>query len=167
MNPARLPHNQNEKRPINGPRPAPLRVSKDSHAIQKTSNSRPHLPCPAVDARVEQRRHPVIIYAHSPKVIHAKPCEFMALVQKLTGLSPTGKEIEETKNQSQMNTKQAMDDPQKCPQTDMPLFTPNSANFFFSPPSLYKCADTISLSPILRNSASPSVLQVKKELPQY
>jgi hypothetical protein len=34
-----------------------------------------------------QQRHPVIIYTHSPKVIHTHPKDFMALVQKLTGLS--------------------------------------------------------------------------------
>uniref|UniRef100_A0A7N0TU49 VQ domain-containing protein n=1 Tax=Kalanchoe fedtschenkoi TaxID=63787 RepID=A0A7N0TU49_KALFE len=33
----------------------------------------------------QQHRHPVIIYTHSPKVIHTKPQDFMALVQKLTG----------------------------------------------------------------------------------
>nr|GMC69489.1 VQ motif-containing protein 20-like [Ipomoea batatas] len=34
-----------------------------------------------------QPRHPVIIYTHSPKVIHTQPKDFMALVQKLTGFS--------------------------------------------------------------------------------
>ncbi|OIW16015.1 hypothetical protein TanjilG_04550 [Lupinus angustifolius] len=33
------------------------------------------------------QRHRVIIYTHSPKVIHTHPRDFMALVQKLTGLS--------------------------------------------------------------------------------
>ncbi|KAJ1405714.1 hypothetical protein SESBI_25627 [Sesbania bispinosa] len=37
----------------------------------------------------QQHRHPVIIYTHSPKVIHTHPKDFMALVQKLTGLNHT------------------------------------------------------------------------------
>lgn len=48
------------------PRQEPLRVSRDSGTIQKP-------------------RPPVIIYTESPKVIHAKPEEFMSLVQRLTG----------------------------------------------------------------------------------
>ena len=36
-----------------------------------------------------QQRAPVIIYTHSPKTIHTNPKDFMALVQKLTGMSPT------------------------------------------------------------------------------
>ncbi|KAL8035177.1 hypothetical protein ABFX02_12G080000 [Erythranthe guttata] len=57
---------------INGSRPSPLRVNKDSHGIHKIPS---------------KRQQPVIIYTHSPKVIHAQARDFMALVQKLTGKS--------------------------------------------------------------------------------
>ncbi|GMI67607.1 MAP kinase substrate 1 [Hibiscus trionum] len=65
---------------IQGPRPTPLKVSKDSHKIRKP----PHPP-PA--AAADQHRQPVIIYAVSPKVIHAKESDFMSIVQRYTGLS--------------------------------------------------------------------------------
>ncbi|KAH0452546.1 hypothetical protein IEQ34_019845 [Dendrobium chrysotoxum] len=58
---------------LQGPRPSPLRVSKDSHKIMKPS------PLP------QQQREPVIIYTISPKVIHVEPANFMGLVQRLTG----------------------------------------------------------------------------------
>ncbi|EYU40762.1 hypothetical protein MIMGU_mgv1a020379mg, partial [Erythranthe guttata] len=57
---------------INGSRPSPLRINKDSHAIHKIPS---------------KRQQPVIIYTHSPKVIHAQARDFMAMVQKLTGKS--------------------------------------------------------------------------------
>lgn len=56
---------------INGPRPPPLKLNKDSHAIHKPT----------------QRNGPVIIYTHSPKIIHTQARDFMALVQRLTGNS--------------------------------------------------------------------------------
>uniref|UniRef100_A0A1D1Y2Z8 Protein MKS1 n=1 Tax=Anthurium amnicola TaxID=1678845 RepID=A0A1D1Y2Z8_9ARAE len=37
----------------------------------------------------QQPRAPVIIYTVSPKVIHTEPSNFMTLVQRLTGASPT------------------------------------------------------------------------------
>ncbi|KAL5231338.1 hypothetical protein ABZP36_030114 [Zizania latifolia] len=60
-------------RELQGPRPAPLKVRKDSHKIRKP-------PQP-----VQQLRQPLIIYTVSPKVIHANPAEFMSVVQHLTG----------------------------------------------------------------------------------
>ncbi|CAN6241806.1 unnamed protein product [Urochloa humidicola] len=86
------------RRQLQGPRPPRLNVRMESHAIRK-----PHHPsgsglaaaAPAAapaqgqPARREDQqqppRAPVIIYDASPKVIHAKPSEFMALVQSLTG----------------------------------------------------------------------------------
>ncbi|GLJ54245.1 hypothetical protein SUGI_1163470 [Cryptomeria japonica] len=52
---------------IKGSRPAPLKVSKDSHNCTKIK--------------------PVIIYLRSPEVIHTQPKDFKALVQRLTGRS--------------------------------------------------------------------------------
>ncbi|THU45947.1 hypothetical protein C4D60_Mb02t23330 [Musa balbisiana] len=68
-------------REINGPRSAPLKIHKDSHLIHKPPSS-----SAATGARC-QRNHPVVIYTHSPKVIHTRASDFMALVQKLTGRS--------------------------------------------------------------------------------
>ncbi|KAL8524482.1 hypothetical protein ACS0TY_014174 [Phlomoides rotata] len=70
---------------LQGPRPAPLRVRKDSHKIRKPpvvpqQGGHPH-PHPAH----APPRPPVIIYTVSPKIIHANPNEFMSLVQRLTG----------------------------------------------------------------------------------
>ncbi|XP_020570871.1 protein MKS1-like [Phalaenopsis equestris] len=68
---------------LQGPRPTPLKVNKDSHKLKKPSFPPPpptHLPA-------AQRRPPVIIYTVSPKIIHTKPSEFMSLVQRLTGCS--------------------------------------------------------------------------------
>jgi hypothetical protein len=67
---------------LQGPRPAPLRVNKDSHKIKKPPLAPPHPSQPPV-----QLRPPVIIYTVSPKIIHTKPSDFMTLVQRLTGLS--------------------------------------------------------------------------------
>ncbi|XP_011032353.1 PREDICTED: protein MKS1-like [Populus euphratica] len=58
---------------IQGPRPSALRLHQGSHKIKK-----PPLP---------PQRQPVIIYAVSPKIIHAEESNFMAVVQRLTGLS--------------------------------------------------------------------------------
>ncbi|KAL7171195.1 hypothetical protein ACSBR2_035940 [Camellia fascicularis] len=60
---------------INGSRPTPLRIiNKDSHVIHKQRN-----------------QQPIITYTKSPKIIHAKPRDFMALVQRLTGLSSSSR----------------------------------------------------------------------------
>ncbi|OAY36059.1 protein MKS1 [Manihot esculenta] len=58
---------------IQGPRPTALKVHQASHKIKK-----PPLP---------PQQQPVIIYAVSPKIIHTEVSDFMAVVQRLTGLS--------------------------------------------------------------------------------
>ncbi|KAI3914529.1 hypothetical protein MKW92_015562 [Papaver armeniacum] len=79
--------------------PLPLKINKESHQIHKSSSS--SLTSSATSSingvinmsssknhhQQQQQRHPVIIYTHSPKVIHTQARDFMALVQKLTGLS--------------------------------------------------------------------------------
>lgn len=80
--------------------PPPLKINKDSHFIRKSSSSNsssPSSPSSSTTSLVNgvaaagpakpPQRHPVIIYTHSPKVIHTHPRDFMALVQKLTGMS--------------------------------------------------------------------------------
>ncbi|CAN6228058.1 unnamed protein product [Urochloa humidicola] len=91
------------RRQLQGPRPPRLNVRMESHAIRKRQHhpsgsglaaaaAAPAAAQPAAAQRREQLEHhhqppraPVIIYDASPKVIHAKPSEFMALVQSLTG----------------------------------------------------------------------------------
>ncbi|KAK8928287.1 Protein MKS1 [Platanthera zijinensis] len=68
---------------LQGPRPSPLKVNKDSHKLKKPSFPPPAAAAPA--AATSHRRPPVIIYTVSPKIIHTKPSEFMSLVQRLTG----------------------------------------------------------------------------------
>ncbi|MBA0724749.1 hypothetical protein Golax_021411 [Gossypium laxum] len=69
---------------IQGPRPNPLRLSKDSHKVKKPPHPPPRA---AVPPAVQHRREPVVIYAVSPKVIHAEQSDFMSVVQRYTGLS--------------------------------------------------------------------------------
>ncbi|CAL5399663.1 unnamed protein product [Camellia sinensis] len=93
MSPSKFHGDDPSRREINGPRPSPLRINKDSHSIQKpssssyprTSDHQTHLH--QHQQQHQQQQNPVIIYAHSPRIIHTQPRDFMALVQKLTGLS--------------------------------------------------------------------------------
>ncbi|KAG8070936.1 hypothetical protein GUJ93_ZPchr0006g40776 [Zizania palustris] len=80
-------------RPLQGPRPPRLAVSKDSHKVRKPpvvphqrgAAGQARQPLPQQQQQQQQPRAPVIIYDASPKVIHTRPSEFMALVQRLTG----------------------------------------------------------------------------------
>jgi MAP kinase substrate 1 len=81
------------RRQLQGPRPPRLNVRMESHAIKKPAPTGPPPPAqtgPQGSRRDQQHpaRAPVIIYDASPKVIHAAPSEFMALVQRLTGAQP-------------------------------------------------------------------------------
>ncbi|XP_074272544.1 protein MKS1-like [Silene latifolia] len=73
-----------------GPRPAPLKVRKESVKIKKPPVAPPAgMPHQQNQPTQQQPRQPVIIYTVSPKVIHANPNEFMTLVQRLTGPDAT------------------------------------------------------------------------------
>lgn len=91
---------------VNGLLPPPLKINKDSHSIKKSSSSSSPPSSSSSSSSISSsslvssvmaqgvatsnkplQRHPVIIYTHSPKIIHTHPRDFMALVQKLTGLS--------------------------------------------------------------------------------
>lgn len=68
---------------LQGLRPPPLKICRESHKIRK-----PAPPVSAVPSMpIIKRSQPVIIYMHSPKVIHAEVQDFMTLVQRLTGSS--------------------------------------------------------------------------------
>ncbi|XP_062209045.1 VQ motif-containing protein 8, chloroplastic-like [Phragmites australis] len=65
------------KRGLRGPRPQPLKVSSSSRGSSPTS--RPN------NSKKAGAAAPVIVYEHTPKVVHARPQEFMTVVQRLTG----------------------------------------------------------------------------------
>lgn len=68
---------------LQGPRPPPLKICRESHKIRKAAP-----PVRSVPSNpIMNRSQPVIIYVHSPKVIHAEVQDFMSLVQRLTGRS--------------------------------------------------------------------------------
>ncbi|KAL9449626.1 hypothetical protein AB3S75_011533 [Citrus x aurantiifolia] len=92
-----FPVSKSPRRELQGPRPAPLKVRKDSYKIKK-----PPVAPPSQQQQQQQQQHhhhhhhqapappqrqPVIIYTVSPKVIHTNPNDFMTLVQRLTGSS--------------------------------------------------------------------------------
>uniref|UniRef100_A0ACD5WEE9 Uncharacterized protein n=1 Tax=Avena sativa TaxID=4498 RepID=A0ACD5WEE9_AVESA len=66
---------------LRGPRPQALKVSSSS---------------PPPSARPSTKKSnaagggaaPLIVYEHTPKVVHARPDEFMTVVQRLTGMRP-------------------------------------------------------------------------------
>lgn len=84
MDPSDFPVEKSPRRELQGPRPTPLKIRKDSYKIKKP----PVVPQPSqLPPPVAQPRPPVIIYAVSPKVIHTTASDFMTLVQRLTGSS--------------------------------------------------------------------------------
>ncbi|KZV54484.1 hypothetical protein F511_18969 [Dorcoceras hygrometricum] len=75
------------RKELQGPRPAILKVNKDSFKIRKPPVPPPahHQPPKDQSAPPAEARQPLIIYAVSPKVIHTTVGDFMDLVQRLTG----------------------------------------------------------------------------------
>ncbi|XP_022738942.1 VQ motif-containing protein 20 [Durio zibethinus] len=183
--------------------PPPLKVSKDSHLIKKSSSSSSSSSAASSlgvtgSAKPQQQRHPVIIYTHSPKVIHTHPKDFMALVQKLTGLSRNendhhnhhhaphqpktengtasteedSKRINNDDNESssvitdencegQVNScfVPPLFDPPPAPfLTNIPVFTPNSADFLCvnHHQPFYNYTDSLFFTPNMRSSISSS-----------
>ncbi|XP_022772355.1 nuclear speckle RNA-binding protein B-like [Durio zibethinus] len=80
MDSSYFPMSKSPRKELQGPRPAPLKLRKESYKIKK-----PPLAPQPVQQQPTQIRPPVIIYAVSPKVIHTNPSDFMNLVQRLTG----------------------------------------------------------------------------------
>lgn len=102
MSPAAFSNNHAKKETYGNMCPlSPLKINKDSHFIKKSpstlSTSSSTMANGAAATTKPQQRHPVIIYTHSPKVIHTHPRDFMALVQKLTGLSKSKEDQVSTK----------------------------------------------------------------------
>lgn len=186
MSPSQPNDDQQARREINGPRPSPLKLNKESHLIQKptssssssSSSATSSLLTTATVAVCKQQRHPVIIYTHSPKIIHTQPRDFMALVQKLTGLAPSDEQAAPVQQQkaeggsppppegnNETTTSSAVTEEKVCggrgdaqvssslvspvfdpPNpffSDIPLFTPNSSEFFCSPRPFYRHPDSV------------------------
>ncbi|TVU44702.1 hypothetical protein EJB05_04152, partial [Eragrostis curvula] len=61
---------------LRGPRPQPLKVSSSPKASKPSTSS---------GRKAAGAAAPVIVYEHTPKVVHARPQEFMTVVQRLTG----------------------------------------------------------------------------------
>ncbi|XP_070014081.1 VQ motif-containing protein 8, chloroplastic-like [Nicotiana sylvestris] len=170
------------RRIINGPRPSPLKIKKESHAIRKLANS-------STVQFMAKQNGPVIIYTESPKIIHTEARDFMALVQKLTGhsRSSAANEKAETVDQSEKKDNQIltyeeynceenendesfsveMDKNKSSSSTspiykfsnpylaDIPLFTPNSTNLFCSPQQN------------MGSSLSPTLMNLLKGISEY
>lgn len=189
MSPTRFQNDEHAKREINGIRPSPLKINKESQVIQKPSSSSSS----DIPEKLQQRQ-PVIIYTHSPKIIHTQARDFMALVQKLTGLSRSEKVTPNTSSDGKNNSKKtrSRDDNESSSVVtednccnggggapissssaspifratnqclaDIPLFTPNSTRFFFSPQSLYRYSETAFASSNVGNSESSEYVDMK------
>ncbi|KAF1869140.1 hypothetical protein Lal_00048421 [Lupinus albus] len=162
---------------INGQRSSPLKINKNSHLIHKSSSSS--------SKSHKQERNPIIIYMQSPKIIHSKPQDFRALVQKLTGMTPTKKNVlditaslvqhQPLTEASENFVSSLSDDSNNSIKlqeyetssgfSDMPLFTPNSSDFSFSSRPVYEYSD--SPFGVLGSLLSPTGLEFMKELPEY
>ncbi|KAH7571161.1 hypothetical protein ACOSP7_019805 [Xanthoceras sorbifolium] len=194
MSPAKLHDHDHQPRrssdQINGLRPSPLKLNRDSHTIHKPSSS---------SLAQQPRNGPIIIYTHSPKVIHTQARDFMALVQKLTGLSsrnsdhnhdhapsqplPPPQEAKTTSRggeggvgvvgNSLTLVSPVMKPPANPFLADIPLFTPNSTeHFFYSPRAMFRFSETTTspttnVAGTCNNPISPSLLEFMKGLPEY
>ncbi|XP_042500235.1 LOW QUALITY PROTEIN: VQ motif-containing protein 20-like [Macadamia integrifolia] len=229
MSPGKFDNDQQARKEINGhqQRPSQLKINKDSHLIQKSSSSSSSTTSSSFNGiaaattkhhQQQQRHHPVIIYTHSPKIIHTQARDFMALVQKLTGLSrsddnqpvqPQSSQKENGQSSSlegnnnnnsirpsagavvhEDNESSSVVTDENCggrgdiqvssfsvsppvfesPNpffSDIPLFTPNSADFFCSPRPFYRYPDSVFTPSNVRSSISPSVLEVMKGFQEY
>jgi hypothetical protein len=64
---------------LRGPRPHALKVSSSPPPSSRQS---------AKKSAGDRGAAPVIVYEHTPKIVHARPDEFMTVVQRLTGKPP-------------------------------------------------------------------------------
>ncbi|KAK9670579.1 hypothetical protein RND81_13G210800 [Saponaria officinalis] len=94
MNPPQQPPTRRRENLIQGPRPTPLRVTKDSFKIKKPPKPPQHPPPQAASAPTMPvaGNQPVIIYSVSPKPYFVEASDFRSLVQHLTGRSTAAPE---------------------------------------------------------------------------
>ncbi|KAL6010869.1 hypothetical protein ACLOJK_001311 [Asimina triloba] len=186
MSPSQFHDYHHLRRELNGPRPTPLKINKDSHSIQKPSSSTSSstsasssLSVAAAAAKQsqsqQQQRHPVIIYTHSPKIIHTQARDFMALVQKLTGLSRSDDPAPPHPPESEAGAVTGHDDsaspsvpaaadencvappvfdPPNPFLSEVPLFTPSPMHHFASSGPLYRYPDSVFSPPTMSKSIS-------------
>ncbi|KAL4610013.1 hypothetical protein ACB092_08G021700 [Castanea dentata] len=113
MSPAKFhgDHDISKWEMIKGPRPSPLNINKGSHVIHKpsfsssSSSSSVVSDCVGTTMFRQQQKQPVIIYTHSPKIIHTQAQDFMALVQKLTGMSQPNDDDQSQKSEKGLSAK--------------------------------------------------------------
>ncbi|KAK6921734.1 VQ protein [Dillenia turbinata] len=179
MSSSKAPEGDQPRKEINGPRPSPLKINKHSLSIHKSTSSSSTSSAPPQ----KHRHQPVIIYMHSPKIIHTQARDFMALVQKLTGLSRSrGIDHDEEVNykNSERNGNALSSSGENCEKStcfnagnpcfaDIPLFTPTptQSNFFCSTRPLHVYSDSPKMEKGIANPISPSVFEFLKELPEY
>ncbi|KAK9110437.1 hypothetical protein Sjap_018497 [Stephania japonica] len=100
------------RRELQGPRPPRLKLHKDSRMIKKPPlphHSQHHHQLQLQQQQQQQQlllqreqiqRQPVVIYTVSPKIIHVKPSDFSAMVQRLTGSSSSNHSANEDQTTS-------------------------------------------------------------------
>ncbi|XAR63919.1 hypothetical protein NMG60_11024071 [Bertholletia excelsa] len=103
MSPSQFQECHQAKREIN------LKIHKNYHFVKKSpsssssssssSTSSSAVPAASTTTKQTQQRQPVIIYTHSPKIIHADPRDFKSLVQRLTGLNSNSSPHEDPKQE--------------------------------------------------------------------
>lgn len=170
---------------MNGARPSPLKINKESHLIEKSSSTSSSS---SSGKPPQQQRHPVIIYTQSPKVIRTQARDFMALVQKLTGLSRpdappsaappppacsgsddgTSSSVvtEENNGGGGGDVTQASSSSGSVVNpffSDVPLFAPSASELFCSPQPFYRLQET----PNLGSSISPTIMENIKAYREY
>ncbi|KAL0904546.1 hypothetical protein M5K25_026671 [Dendrobium thyrsiflorum] len=154
----------NPSREIYGIRNSPLKLNKVSNDLIKKPTSSSSTTITSTSSTTSSsssvssasHRPPVIIYTHSPKIIHTRACDFMALVQKLTGFSRSS--IDDSNNPAPsspnnddtapLNKKRkisiekkkeelrepSLDEILQLSPQQRPSVTPATANFEFNPP---------------------------------
>lgn len=138
MSPSQLQNNANQDVQNHGYWSSPLKINKASHIIKKSYSSSPSssssssslaniLPKPPLTPppSQQQRQQPVIIYTHAPKIIRTSPRDFMALVQRLTGLSGSRGDIEETQTDQPENAGHPSSPPPQPPDQEIDQRTSN------------------------------------------
>ncbi|XP_047162867.1 VQ motif-containing protein 8, chloroplastic-like [Vigna umbellata] len=166
---------------LKGQRPSSLSINKYSHLIRKpsSSSSTSHLVLTKAITN-----NPIITYTESPKIIHTKPRDFMALVQRLTGISNSNEHLfhdaassqnsrsltsdDSNNRQDEQQHREDVGDGQSCVKeepfsrssmdfSDLPIFTPNSV-FTYAAGSPFGFLGAL---------LSPSGMEFMKELPEY
>ncbi|KAI9077429.1 hypothetical protein K1719_040632 [Acacia pycnantha] len=105
-------HHHQSKHIIKGPRPSPLAINKISHSIGKPSSTVAAAAAPHHHGHHHQQqqqvRKPVIIYTHSPRIIHINREDFMSLVQRLTGMGSRDKDVAVSGNGTDNNLESSL-----------------------------------------------------------